>query len=238
MDKFHRESGVARQAPILGTRLWTALAIGTVAVAVALGGRELREGLGLGTEVASIRDWVHGFGWRGPVTFVGLVTFRQALFLPAFVLLTAGGVAFGAGVGTTLGTLGIVGSAAISFAIARAAGREWMPDRLRAPLHRIEARGDRTGLWLVALATAYPIGPMLAAHWAAGFSRLAATGFLVCVAFAGVIRAGILSSFGATLLAWGGLRSTAALAVLLVAVLLPLLHPRIRARLLVAPAPS
>jgi uncharacterized membrane protein YdjX (TVP38/TMEM64 family) len=238
MTKTHRESVVARQDPIAGPGLPTLLAIGTVAVVVALAGRELRDALGLGTEVDAIRDWVRSFGWRGPVTFVGIVTFRQLLFLPAFVLLTAGGVAFGAAAGTGLGTLGIVGSAAMSFAIARAAGREWMPQRLRVPLYWLESRGDRTGLWLVALATAYPLGPMLASHWAAGFSRLAAPGFLASVAAAAPIRAGILSSFGATLLAWGGVRSTVALLLLLLAVLLPLLHPRVRARLGVVTAPS
>lgn len=207
---------------------WGAVAAVGIVIALTLAGRVLRDRLGLELSVESVRDWVHAFGWKAPVTFVGLVTFRQVLFLPAFLLLTAGGVAFGTGLGTALGTTGIVLSGSLAFGIARAAGHAWMPHRLRVPLLWIEARGVRAGTWLVGLATAYPIGPMLAAHWVAGFSRIPARAFLPMLVVAGVLRAAALSAFGATLVAWGPLRSTIALAVGLAILLLPVAHPRVR----------
>ena len=56
----------------------------------------VRAQLDIGLSVDSIRGFVSDLGWWAPVIFTALVTFRQFLLLPSALLLTAGGVAFGA----------------------------------------------------------------------------------------------------------------------------------------------
>jgi uncharacterized membrane protein YdjX (TVP38/TMEM64 family) len=200
-----------------------------VALVAALSlGQTLRAHLGLEFSPDAIRTWVAELGWKASAGFVALVTFRQFLLLPAFLLLTAGGLVFGAAVGTVLGGAGIFLSAALAFALARTVGRGLIAPRLRERLRRFEVRArGRLGLWLVGVATAHPTGPLVIAHWGAGFSMIAPAAFLLIVAPAGFARAGAVSFFGATLSDWGSAGSLVATG-LLIAVVLPLAHPRVR----------
>ena len=199
-----------------------------IAVLVALGGG-LRLWAGIELEPASIRAQIDALGWRGPAVFVSLVTFRQFLLLPAFLLLSVGGLVFGTLAGAALGALGIVLSAAIALLIARRLAPNALPVGLRGRLARFEAGGHRLGLWLVGVATAHPAGPLTFAHWVAAFSTVAVSGLLVTVALASLVRAGLVSAFGAALRDWGSPQSTAAL-IALALVLAPLAHPAVRAR--------
>lgn len=179
-----------------------------------------------------LRGWVDGLGWAGPAIFVGLVTFRVFLLLPSAVVLSAGGLAFGALAGTLLGTLGILLSAVLKFAIARGAGREAVMRAAGDRFIDFEARVERAGVWLVGLITAHPAAPMSSAHWAAGLSSMPFVAFVLAVLMSGPLRAGMYSVLGSSIveLDW---RVTAALAVGFgVAALIPLAFPRVRARLL------
>ena len=73
------------------------------------------QGLNLGIEFTqeSIRQLVEGLGWKASAIFVGLVTFRQFLFLPSVVVLPVGGIVFGAELGTLLGATGMSQAIAI-----------------------------------------------------------------------------------------------------------------------------
>jgi uncharacterized membrane protein YdjX (TVP38/TMEM64 family) len=203
------------------------LAIATLAVALWLG-QSLRTLLGLELSPDAIRAWVADLGWKGSAAFVALVTFRQLLLLPAFLLLTVGGLAYGVALGTVLGGAGIFLSAILAFTLARTVGRQILTRRLRERLQRLEARtGSRLGPWFVGVATAHPAGPIAAAHWGAGFSTMAPALFLVTVLPTAFVRASAVSAFGATLSDWGSTGSLIVTGVLL-AVVVPLAHPRVR----------
>ena len=73
---------------------------------------------------------------------------------------------------------------------------------------------------------------MSAVHWGAGFSTLAIRPFLVAVVVGGLVRAFVYSFFGSTLLETGTLRFYVSAAVLAGVTLAPLLHPGLRARIL------
>lgn len=179
-----------------------------------------------------VRDWVLAFGWRGPAVYLGLVSFRSFLLLPSALLLLLGGVAFGGLVGTALGAVGLVLSAALQYAFARVLGDEWVRPRLGTQALLLERRLKRAGGWLVALGTGHPAGPMTAVNLAAGLASMPLLTFLIAVAVGGPVRAGAYAVVGSSLLDWGLWASVALGLALLALALFPLAHPRVRSWLL------
>ncbi|MCZ6712994.1 MAG: VTT domain-containing protein, partial [Deltaproteobacteria bacterium] len=151
-----------------------ALVVGAVVL-----GRAARQEAGIEVSAESIQTWVSSLGWHAPALFVGLVTFRIFLLLPSWVVLSAGGLVFGAFLGTVLGGLGVLLSAAMGYGLARGIGRDWVRPRMQARLERHGQSLERVGPLLVGLVTAHPMGPMTVFHWAAGFATVPLLGFLM-----------------------------------------------------------
>jgi hypothetical protein len=99
------------------------------------------------------------------------------------------------------------------------------------------ARGSAPVLLFAGLATMHPVGPLLAAHWTAGCSTIAASAFLLVVVPTSYARAAALATFGSTLAEWGSPASLFFAAALLAVVVGPLCVPEIRRRLF-APTPT
>jgi uncharacterized membrane protein YdjX (TVP38/TMEM64 family) len=216
--------------------------VGLVLLVAALfvGGYLLRAQLGIEIDMEqgfqaslqNLRVWVESLGWWGPALFVGLVTFRVFLFLPSAVVLSVGGLAFGAVLGTLLGTLGIALSAVLKFSIARGAGRDALMRLLGDRFLKFEERVERAGVWLVGLITAHPLAPMSSVHWAAGLSSMSFVAFGTAVLVSGPLRAAMYSVLGSSIVEWDW-RVTIALAVaFLLVALIPLAFPQVRARLM------
>ena len=204
-----------------------------LALALALAaGVFLRRSLGIEFSVEGLRGWVAGMGWRAPVVFVALVTFRQVLLLPSAVVLSVGGVCFGALTGTSLGMLGIALSALMKFFVARYFVRQWLRDRMGATLRAVDRYADGAGPLAVGLSTALPMGPMAPMHWAAGFSSMPLAAFCLAVGLGSPVRAFLYSFFGASLDDLGSPRSLIAGGLILALGLAPLAHPRLRRRIL------
>jgi uncharacterized membrane protein YdjX (TVP38/TMEM64 family) len=201
-----------------------------------VGGQMLRAQIGVAPTVDAVRDWAEALGWRAPAAFLGLVIVRQLILLPAVILLTAGGVIFGGLLGTALGGTGIIVSGLGNFLIARRLGDATVPSTWRAKLLRLTARGPAPVLIFAGLATMHPVGPLLAAHWTAGCSALAASTFLMVIIPASYARAAALATFGSTLSDWGSPASLAFAGALLAAVVIPLSIPAVRRRVF-DPAP-
>jgi uncharacterized membrane protein YdjX (TVP38/TMEM64 family) len=212
-------------------RRYAPLAFAALVAALVLGGRAVRASLGIELEPVSIQGAVAALGWKGPALFVGLVTFRQFLFLPSALVLPAGGVVFGAVEGTLLGALGILLSAAMKYGLARALGRDWLQARFGAAVQAFERHAEAAGPLVVGVATAHPLGPMAPIFWAAGFAAVPVAGFLIAVALGAPVRSFAYSFFGSTLLDPGTPRFWVATIVLLGVALLPLAHPGFRARI-------
>jgi uncharacterized membrane protein YdjX (TVP38/TMEM64 family) len=197
-----------------------------------LAGFGVRSGLGIELDGNSIQAAVTALGWKGPAIFIGLVTFRQFLFLPSALVLPAGGVVFGALAGTLLGALGIVLSAVLKYSVARALGREWLRPHFGAAVDAFERHAEAAGPVVVGIVTAHPIGPMAPVFWGAGFAAVPIVGFVLAVTLAAPVRAFSYSFFGSTLLDFGSPRFWIATAVLAAVALLPLTHAGFRARMM------
>ncbi len=203
-----------------------------VIAALFVAGRAVRSQFNVELRAESLRDWVQSLGLVAPVIYVGLVTFRQFLLIPSVLLLAAGGLVFGAALGTLLGGIGVVFSAVLGFTLARTLGREWLRVRMHGRFAALERHSQRVGPLVVGLATAHPLGPMTAFHWGAGLASVAWLPFVAVVLVAGPARAFLLSTLGASLGEPQSPRFWATTAALVAAVLLPLAHPGVRRRLL------
>ncbi len=203
-----------------------------------VGGQWLRAHLGLHPSVDAVRAWSETLGWQAPAAFLVLVILRQLVLLPAVLLLTAGGVIFGGGLGAVLGGTGIIVSGLANFALARRVGDVMVPGEWRARLRRLTARGSAPVMLFAGLATLHPVGPLALAHWTAGTSTLAASTFLLVIIPASYVRAAALATFGSTLGDWGSPESLLLAVGLLAVVVIPLCIPALRRRILPPPPPS
>lgn len=208
-------------------------AIGLVGVGALLAlSQWLRVGLGLEWSSESIQGTVRQLGVMAPIGFLALVMLRQFMALPSVLVLTSAGLLFGATFGTLLGGLGMTLNAMLLFAVARLLGRDWVLPRLETRYPDFEERARRTGPLVVAAMTAHPMGILTPFHLAAGVTRMSPPIFLLAVLPAAVFRAACYALLGANLLEPGSPRFWLATGVLLLAAVLPLAHPGLRARIL------
>ncbi len=200
--------------------------------ALFVGGRLAREQLGLDFTPESLQQFITGLGWKAPAIFVALMVFRNFLLLPSALVLSAGGVAFGAAAGTAFGAIGIVASAFLQYGIARGIGQRWLRERFGERVDTFHRRAAAAGPALVFAATAHPAGPMSAFHWGSGFALLSVWRYALAVGLGAPLRAATYAFFGSTLFEIGTPRFWVATAVLTLAALLPLAHRRTRERML------
>jgi uncharacterized membrane protein YdjX (TVP38/TMEM64 family) len=200
-----------------------------------LAGSEVRDEMSLDLTPSGIQSSLQGFvaglGVKGPMIYVAVVVFRSFLLLPSLVVLTVGGLVFGAAFGTLLGGLGIALSATINFALARGVGRDWIQRHHGERLRGFEERIKSAGPALVGLATAHPMGPLSPSHIGAGLASVDWLPFVTVVLIAGPVRAFVYSFFGANLPEPASPQFIAATAVMVAVAVLPLAHRGFRARL-------
>jgi uncharacterized membrane protein YdjX (TVP38/TMEM64 family) len=200
--------------------------IACVAAAFA-SGHAVRKSLGIELSTEALQTWVAGHGWAAPAIFFAVVSFRPLLLLPSALLLSVGGLCFGAGLGTALGALGIVASGLMQFALARGIGHAQIQARLGKRALSLQRRVERAGPLAVGVATAHPAGPLTWVAWAAGLSSLPILGFAAALALGGTVRSFIYAVFGSTLVDIRSPRFVLASLLLMAVAVLPLLHPRV-----------
>jgi uncharacterized membrane protein YdjX (TVP38/TMEM64 family) len=213
-------------------RRFLPFALIALVIAALLTGRAVRTQIGVEYSAAALQSYILSLGALAPPIFLTIMTFRQFLFLPSVVVLTAGGLVFGTALGTGLGGVGILLSAMLMFTLARGVARGWVRTRFGQRFRHFEQQADASGPIVLAIATAHPMGPLSPMHWAAGISGMRWYRFALAIALAGFVRAYIYSAVGATLLDIGSQEFYTASLALLVVALLPLLHGGIRAKVL------
>jgi len=207
---------------------WCALGALTVLLGVAVFARNW---LGISWDLDGLRGFMEGLGSWGPLAFVGVVTFRTVLFVPSQLALIAGGICFGTAGGTIYGAIGLLASGLLVFVLTRWLGADAVRSRVpHAAQRALAAAGSRGGAVLVGVGTGYPVGNITGYHAAAALTPMRYDVFTLAVALGSLLRAWTYAFFGNAILE----RSTAelvaiALGVALLAALLPLLHPRVRA---------
>ena len=195
-------------------------------------GSGVRSQIGVDYRPESLQNYFLGLGMFAPAIFLAIVTFRQFLLLPSMLLLTVGGLVFGAVMGTVLGGVGITLSGLFMFALGRGLGRRFVEDHLSERFRGIDRQIDSAGPLLIALTTAHPMGPMTPFHSAAGISSIRLHRFFIALVLAAFLRAFAYSFFGATLFEIGSREFYIATFLLLIIALLPFAHPTLRQKIL------
>jgi uncharacterized membrane protein YdjX (TVP38/TMEM64 family) len=170
-------------------------------------------------------------GPLAPVVFVAMLSLRFVLFIPSAVLLTLGGAIFGAPLGTLYGALGLTLMGLLQFLLVQVAGAEALRARVPARFAgALRAARSWRGAATLAVVSAYPVGPQTPMQLAAALAGMGLVTFLASVGAGALLRAGLFSWFGSSLVE--GERVLLVAALLLVVVALPFLHPRSRATVL------
>lgn len=166
--------------------------------------------------VADLRDHVHGYGGMAPVVWVVLSSLLGAALFPGPLLAGAGGLLFGAGVGTVTTVVGAVLSALVSREIGARVGHAGAVEVLGPRANAVEHLGVEVVL-VQRLAPGLPDAPFSYAFGALGVTRRA---IAVGTALGTLPRAFSYTAIGATLddpgsgLAWAGWVGVAVSAVL------------------------
>ena len=132
----------------------------------------------------------HIVGSVGPVVLLAAwVVLTPALF-PAPVLAAAGGLAFGAAVGTALAWGGAVLGGLAAFAVARTAARGAVEPRVQRSrrLARVNALLERRGFAAILAARLMPGVPASGVYYAAGVSRIRGSAFTAAIAIGALLR--------------------------------------------------
>jgi uncharacterized membrane protein YdjX (TVP38/TMEM64 family) len=205
---------MARRLLILALLIGGAIALSHVA----------RDAIGIDASSDSVQSWVSRFGWKAPAAFFGLVALRHVLLLPSSLILTAGGICFGAGLGGALGAAGVVATAVVEFVLLRTVRPRWLLHRVQREagvVSRVVRGGTPTALFL---STAVPPMPMSAFQWAAAFTPISLPAFVLILSIGAAIRAYALSLLGSGLLAADSIRIAIGVVVLLGLIALALLY--------------
>ncbi len=176
-----------------------------------------------------LRAHLRSLGPVFPLVCIALVAFRSFMGIPSGLALIMVGIAAGPIPGTLYSTIGLVFSGTAIFLMARLAGREAVeariPERFR---HLLKLVGDRPGIFVVLLGTAYPIGVLTPLHALAGVSAMPILGFELALVVGGAIRSATYIYFGSSLVGGELIPILQASGVLVAALALPLLFPGTR----------
>lgn len=210
------------------SRVLSIAAIGVIALAA--GGFAARAHWDLEWSTESLRGLVDGAGLWGPLLFVSLVAVRSLVMIPGALILTAAGALFGTVPGSLYGAAGLTLTAIGLFGMVRVYGTDRVRGRVPRRFHGLLDLGrSRTGAGLLALLSGYPVGPSVWAQTGAAVSGMALLPFLLCVGAGSTLRAATFSFLGHSIVEGEGLLRAGV--VVLAVLLLPLLHPRVRAYL-------
>ena len=207
------------------------LAAGLVVALAVAGGLALRSHLGLELDPERLREQVEALGPLAPVLFVAALSLRFVLLIPSALLLTVGGACFGVTLGTLYGALGLTLMGLLQFLMVQIAGAEALRARVPARFEgALRAARSWRGAATLAVISAYPVGPQTPVQLAAALAGMSLLTFLASVGAGAMLRAGLFSWFGSSLIDGEQVLLTAGL--IGAAVTLPLVHPRSRNTLL------
>ncbi|TLS36432.1 TVP38/TMEM64 family protein [Pseudalkalibacillus caeni] len=129
----------------------------------------IKEGLNVRPE--EMRGWILSFGMYAPLIYVGLFFIRPLVFFPASIYSIAGGLAFGALMGTVYTLVGGLGGAMVAFFISRKFGRNILQRKLRGIEH-LQHQIEQRGFYYVLLLRIIPIINFDLLSYACGVSRV------------------------------------------------------------------
>jgi len=105
----------------------------------------------------SIRNWILSFGFWAPLIYIVIYTVRPLIFFPASVLSIAGGLAFGAWMGTIYTIIGAMLGALLSFYVASTLGKSLVKKQWSGNAAKIQSQMEQNGFLYVLMFRLIPV---------------------------------------------------------------------------------
>jgi uncharacterized membrane protein YdjX (TVP38/TMEM64 family) len=185
----------------------------------------VRRQLDLEWNVESLRRFVEGLGFWGPLAYMAILTLRFVVLIPTSILLLAAGVLFGPAYGTLYAGLGLLGSGMWKYGLATVVGRDvllaQLPDRIARWVKRTAER--KMSVWALGGACAYPFFPKQFFQFAAILSGMSLIAYVIAIVAGSFIQAAIFAYVGEAIYSGTGLVSAtiALLSLLIIPMIVP-----------------
>lgn len=124
-----------------------------------------------------LRRWILSFGLWSPVIYILIYTVRPLIFFPASVLSIAGGLAFGAWLGTLYTIIGATLGAMLSFYVAKTVGKRLVLKEWTGNARKIQSQMEQNGFFYVLLFRFIPVINFDLISYAAAFAKVRFTSF-------------------------------------------------------------
>ncbi|ANU19392.1 TVP38/TMEM64 family protein [Planococcus plakortidis] len=108
-------------------------------------------------EAEGLRSWILSFGLWAPIVYIIVYAIRPLIFFPASILSIAGGLAFGAWMGTLYTIIGATLGAMLSFVVAKTIGKSIVTKDWTGNAAKFQAQMERNGFLYVLLFRLIPV---------------------------------------------------------------------------------
>lgn len=133
-----------------------------------------------------LRNWILSFGFWAPLIYIIVYTVRPLVFFPASVLSIAGGLAFGAWMGTVYTIIGATLGAMLSFYVAKTLGKSFVKKEWTGNAGKIQAQMEENGFLYVLLFRFIPVINFDLISYMAAIAKVRFTSFTLAT-FIGII---------------------------------------------------
>jgi uncharacterized membrane protein YdjX (TVP38/TMEM64 family) len=146
----------------------------TVACCIALTAMVIRlSGFADVLDLDTIREFIQGFGYMGPVIYILVVSVAPAFLLPGAPFIIAGGVLFGSFWGVVYGITGATTGACLAFLVSRYVLRDWIESKLTGPRwEKLKIQTETHGWKIVAVTRLIPLFPFNLLSYGLGLTRI------------------------------------------------------------------
>lgn len=124
-----------------------------------------------------LRGWILSFGIWSPVIYIAIYTIRPLLFFPASILSIAGGLAFGAWLGTLYTIIGATLGAMLSFYVAKTLGKKLVRKTWSGNARKIQSQMEQNGFFYVLLFRFIPVINFDLISYVAAFAKVRFSSF-------------------------------------------------------------
>lgn len=123
-------------------------------------------------DAEDLRSWILSFGLWSPVIYIVVYTIRPLIFFPASVLSIAGGLAFGAWLGTLYTIIGATLGAMLSFYVAKTVGKRLVRKEWTGKAKTVQSQMEQNGFFYVLLFRFIPVINFDLISYAAAFAKV------------------------------------------------------------------
>ncbi len=128
-------------------------------------------------DAEDLRNWIVSYGLWAPFIYILIYTVRPLIFFPASLLSLAGGLAFGAWMGTVYTIIGAVAGAILSYFVARLLGKKLIQKKWDGKAAKIQYQMEENGFLYVLIFRLIPVINFDLISYLAAFAKVRFSSF-------------------------------------------------------------